>query len=184
MKKSRLYEIAYLGLKDGEYVYEYDIDSKFLEMMEYDGGDINNLDCKVRLTFNKFTHLFQLKFDFDGTADVLCDRCGDDLKINIWDEYKLIIKLTFDESAQESEEDDDVVFLPKSETVIDISNWIYEYLLLSIPYQKIHGEDDNGQSLCNPEALKLLEKYKNNAEENIRNKNWKGLDNIDKSHFN
>src|SRR5690606_29922723 len=109
--------------------------------------------CKVRLTFNKFSHLFQLKFDFEGNADVLCDRCGDDLNITIWDEYKLIVKLSFDENMNESEEDDDVVFIPKSETIIDVADWIYEYLMLSIPFQKIHGNDENGNSLCNPEAL-------------------------------
>lgn len=184
MKRPRLFEIAYLGLKDGEYVYEYDIDSSFLEMMEYQEDDIHNLQCKVRLTFNKFSHLFQLKFDLDGQADVSCDRCGDDMTINIWDEYKLIVKLSFDEQVQDNEEDDDVVFLPKSETVINVADWIYEYLLLSIPFQKLHGEDENGNSLCNPEALKLLEKYKSQVEENNRKQNWKGLDQINKDHFN
>lgn len=178
MKKSRLFEIAYVGLKMGEHVFDYQIDNRFLEQMEYEGEPLNNLDCKVRVRFEKLTNLFQLNFDFNGKTSIACDRCGDDMDLDIWDEHKLIIKLSFDDQMQEMIEDDDVVFLPKHETVIDLSKWIYEFLMLSLPIQHIHGTDEAGNSLCNPEVIRLLEAHQANEVQAQRDKLWSGLNNL------
>ncbi|MBX9449946.1 MAG: DUF177 domain-containing protein [Taibaiella sp.] len=178
MKKSRVFEIAYVGLKSGEHLFEYQIDNTFLERLGYEGEPLNNLDCKVNLRFNKLTNLFQLDFDFNGSAVVTCDRCGDDMNLEIWDEHKLIIKISFDDALEGPVEEDDVVFIPKHETVIDVSKWIYEFLLLSIPMQHVHGTGADGESLCNPEALKMLERFREEQEKDQRQNIWKDLDKL------
>ena len=80
----------------------------------------------------------------------------------------------------ESVEDADFTVIQRSETVLDLAEWIYEYILLSLPIQKVHGEDSNGHSMCNPEALKYLnlaeEDTKTKEEEQRRSNLWKGLD--------
>lgn len=176
-----MFDIAHVGLKTGEHLYEYDIDNSFLEEMGYIGEEMKDLQCKVNLKFEKLTNLFQLKFDLDGKATVACDRCGDDMELKVWDEYDLIIKISFDESLQEAFEDDGVLFIPKHESIIDLSSYVYEFLLLSIPIQHVHGEDEEGNSLCNQEVLKKLNQYKAEQEEkehNERKNIWKGLDNF------
>ncbi len=35
----------------------------------------------------------QLKFDVDGRADVNCDRCGNGLPMQLWDEFNIIVKI-------------------------------------------------------------------------------------------
>lgn len=179
MKKSRVFEIAWVGLKEGAHTYEYEITDRFLTDLDYEGDDIHNLDCRVKLTFDKKVNFFQLHFDIDGKATVACDRCGDPVELLLWDEFNLIVKLTNDEALVENEEED-VVFIPFNETIIDVSEWIYEFLLLSFPIQRLHGEDENGKSLCNPEVIALLDKYKQDVSEQQQNKLWKGLENFKK----
>lgn len=178
MKKSRIYEIAHVGLKQGVHEYVYDLDNRFLEMMEYNGEPLEDFHCRVALKFEKLTNLFQLEFDINGSARVACDRCGDDMELKIWDEHKLIIKISFDESIEEPIEDDDVVYIPKHESVIDLSRWIYEFVLLSIPMQQVHGQDEQGNSLCNPKVLEMLDKHKAQAEELKKKNIWKDLDKL------
>lgn len=178
MRKSRIYEIAHVGLKQGVHEFEYGLDSQFLELMDYNGDPLENFQCKVILRFEKLTNLFQLNFDIHGTATVACDRCGDDMLLQIWDEHKLVIKISYDDNLEEPLEDDDVVYLPKNESVIDLSKWLYEFVMLSIPMQRVHGNDEEGNSLCNPKALQMLQEHKARYDEEQRQNIWKDLDRL------
>ncbi|MBC7553978.1 MAG: DUF177 domain-containing protein [Taibaiella sp.] len=174
MKHNREFEIAWQGLKPGIHTYTYDIDSRFMKDREVDES-FTGWKASVTLKFDKHENFFMLHFDVDGKVTVPCDRCGDDFDLRLWDEFNLVIKLTGEESEAVSEDDDeDVIFIPRSETVIDISSWIYEFLMLSVPLQHIHPESEGGQG-CNPEALDLLDKLSEQNDQ-VQNPLWKGLD--------
>ena len=175
MKHNREYEIAWQGLKPGPHTYVYDIDDRFMAEREVDDS-FKDWNAKITLGFDKHESFFMLHFDIDGYVTVPCDRCGDEFKLRLWDEFDLLIKL-LGEDAEQIDEEDDVVFIPRSETVIDISNWLYEFLLLSVPIQHIHPDQENGESGCNPQALSLLEKLAE-VPDTTKNQLWKGLENI------
>lgn len=179
MKHNREFEIAWQGLKPGPHTYVYDIDDRFMQEREVDES-FTNWDARITLVFDKHENFFMLHFDVDGNVTVPCDRCGDDFKLRLWDEFDLIIKLTGDDS-ETREDEDDVVFIPRSETVIDISGWLYEFLMLSVPLQHIHPDKEDGTSGCNPDALNLLDKLSEHPEEEpAKNPLWKGLDALKK----
>ena len=173
MKHNREFEIAWQGLKPGPHTYVYDIDDRFMQEREMDEF-FKDWEGKVTLGFDKHENFFMLHFDIDGQVTVPCDRCGDEFKLRLWDEFDLIIKLTDD--AEQIEDEDDVAFIPRSETVIDISKWIYEFMTLSIPIQRIHPNKEDGTPGCNPQALDLLEKLAEEHEEPAVNPLWKGLE--------
>jgi uncharacterized metal-binding protein YceD (DUF177 family) len=176
MKHTREYEIAWQGLKLGLHTFQYDLDDKFIEALKGDNEvDFKDLDVQVSLKFDKKESFFMCHFDVDGSITAVCDRCGDDFKLRLWDEFDLIIKLTGAEDAAAIEDDADVVFIPRSETVLDISNWLYEFVILSIPLQRVHPDKENGESGCNPEALKLLNKL-SEPPEKPENTTWKGIE--------
>jgi uncharacterized metal-binding protein YceD (DUF177 family) len=177
MKHHREFEIAWLGLKDGEHVFQYEVNDQILEDLGYEHPDFEQLHAKIGLKFDKNNRFFLLNFDIDGTAHVTCDRCGDTYPLKLWEEFKLIVKLTEHTGRAEKEneeEEADVVFMPRSETVMDISGWVFEFIMLSLPIQKIHPDNPDGSSGCNPEALKLLEKM--SAAEHEAQNVWKGLE--------
>jgi uncharacterized metal-binding protein YceD (DUF177 family) len=174
MKHNREFEIAWQGLKPGPHTYTYDLDDRFMKEREV-SEDFTNWNARITLEFDKHENFFMLKFDVDGKVTVPCDRCGDDFALRLWDEFNLVIKLTGLDESEKPEDEDDVVFIPRSETVIDISTWLYEFLMLSVPLQHIHPDKEDGSPECNEEALKLLESLAEN-EEKAENPLWKGLE--------
>jgi uncharacterized metal-binding protein YceD (DUF177 family) len=174
MKHSREFEIAWQGLKEGLHIYQYNISDKFMESREV-GKELRDWDVDVTLNFDKKNSFFLLHFDIDGSVTVPCDRCGDDFKLRLWDEFDLVIKLTGEETKEVDE--DDVVFIPRSETVIDLSNWIYEFIMLSVPLQRIHPDKADGTPGCNKQALKLLNKL-SEPKEQTKKAIWKGLEEL------
>lgn len=177
MKHNREFEIAWQGLKPGPHTFIYDIDDRFIEERGEVDDSFKNWNAKITLGFDKHESFFMLHFDIDGHVTVPCDRCGDEFELRLWDEFDLVIKLTGDDAGTIDDEDD-VVFIPRSETVIDISNWLYEFLMLSVPLQYIHPDKPDGTPGCNPQALKLLDKLSEPEEKPAQNPLWKELEKL------
>lgn len=176
MKHHREFEIPWFGLKEGIHEYRFQVTDKVIEELGHDHPDFEHLDASVVLKLDKHNGFLQLHFDIDGNADVACDRCGDTFTMRLWDEFDLIVKFTgeSEEENEEEEEEADIVFVPRSETILDVSDWVYEFIMLSMPLQHIHPDKEDGTPGCNPEALKLLDKM-SGSDETKRNL-WSGLD--------
>jgi uncharacterized metal-binding protein YceD (DUF177 family) len=185
MKISREFEIAWQGLKPGVHNYQFTLDDAFMQAKSAP-AEFFNWKASVGLRFDKHESFFMLHFDVGGTVTTPCDRCGDDFELKLWDEFDLLVKLSGEEDDRNEDEDADVVFVPRHETVIDISDWIYEFVMLAVPLQRIHPERPDGTPGCNPEALRLLgdlaakEAESNEPSEELQPANsiWKGLQNI------
>ena len=108
---------------------------------------------------------------------VNCDRCGNPLKVDLWDEFNMVVKLTEEpQKANEEEEDADVFYIAKSESHIEVSDWLYEFVMLSIPTQNICSNDTAGKTLCNEDVLNRLNSMQVSIEEKKENSIWKGLE--------
>ena len=174
MNSRRAYEIAFVGLKPGVHEYHYEIDDKFFA--QYGGQDFTNCQAKVKLLLDKKNGFLMLKFDVDGSADTLCDRCGNAMTVRLWDEFKIVVKMVDEpEKMNSQEEDPDVYYISKGESHLYVADWIYEFINLSIPSQKICADDVNGKSTCNEEVLLKLEQMKNESQSG-ENSIWKGLE--------
>ena len=116
-----------------------------------------------------------LKFDIDGVADVGCDRCGNPLALKLWEEFKVMVKLVDNpEEMNEQEEDPDVYYISRGESHLHLADWIYEFINLSIPMQKMCPPDEIGGPQCNKEVLERLAKIEVKKDE--VNPLWKGLE--------
>lgn len=177
MKNSRVFEIAWQGLKLGEHELIFDLDDKFL-MWKYPETEYKQLNVQIKVTFDKQVNFFMFHFNIDGSLVVPCDRCGEEFELSLWDEFDLLVKLNDVEDEDQIEEEADVVFISRSETVLDISDWLYEFLMLSIPLQKIHPQDAKGNDTCNPDVLVFLKQSAEALEQENKNAIWKGLDSI------
>ena len=56
----------------------------------------------------------------------------------------------------EQEEDPDVLLYLQNGKPFDVSNWIYEFVMLSVPMQKMCSEEEMGGPQCNKEVLEKL----------------------------
>lgn len=177
MANMRTYEIAFVGLKQGEHEFTYDLDEQFFK--EYEANDVDKMQSIVKLLLDKHTGFMLLKFIVGGKAGVNCDRCGNSLQVDLWDEFNMVVKLGDDpDKLNEEEEDPDLFYIAKSESHLNVKDWLYEFVMLSVPTQKFCGDDVNGKSLCNKHILKKLEelRVKDDSENRSANSIWKGLD--------
>ncbi|HEX8462297.1 MAG TPA: DUF177 domain-containing protein, partial [Segetibacter sp.] len=157
MSHRREYEIAFVGLKPGEHHFTYDISDKFFE--DFQQQDFTNCETKVKLTLDKKVGFLLLRFDIDGHLELVCDRCGNNLRLQLWDEFKLVVKMVDNPDAMnETEEDPDVYYISKGESHLHIAEWIYEFINLSIPMQRMCKEDEIGGPQCNLDVLEMLKK--------------------------
>jgi uncharacterized metal-binding protein YceD (DUF177 family) len=142
----------------------------------YGEQDFTNCQANVKLQVDKKPGFMMLKFDIDGSMDVLCDRCGNSLQLRLWDEFHIIVKMV-DEPDQMNlqEEDPDVYYISKGESHLHVSDWIYEFINLSIPLQKRCADDEIGGPKCNKEVLEKLRQMEEDSNKEA-NPLWKGLD--------
>lgn len=180
MAHRREYEIAFVGLKPGIHEYAYEIADKFFEPFQQQ--DFRNCKADVKLHLDKKSSFMLLKFEIGGTLEVICDRCNNYLPLQLWDEFNITVKMVEDpELANEQEEDPDVYYISRGESHIDVANWIYEFINLSIPMHKTCSYEKMDGPHCNPSAmdvLKKLEPEEKDPDSNREKENpiWKGLE--------
>ena len=175
MANRRAFEIAFVGLRPGIQEFSYDLDDKFFK--EKGAEDFNLGVANVKLSLDKNTGFLILKFEVGGNAEVTCDRCGNQLKMDLWDEFKMLVKLVDNpEEMNQNEEDPDVFYVSRTESHIDVSDWIYEFVMLSVPMQRMCSPEVMGGPQCNNEVLQKLKEMEIKHIDNNANTLWKGLD--------
>jgi uncharacterized metal-binding protein YceD (DUF177 family) len=175
MSRRREFEIAYVGLKPGVHEYNYTIDDKFFEVFQQQ--DFKNCKANIKLLLDKKSSFMLLKFEIGGSVDVTCDRCNNNLPFELWDEFNLTVKIVEEpELMNDQEEDPDVFYISRGESHIDVANWIYEFIILAIPMQKVCSYDEMDGPHCNKAAMDMLKKMEPEEKENKENPIWKGLD--------
>ncbi|TDH27510.1 DUF177 domain-containing protein [Segetibacter sp. 3557_3] len=174
MAQRREYEIAFVGLKPGEHEFTYEITDKFFEPFQQQ--DFTDCQATVKLKLDKKVGFLMLKFDVDGKARVSCDRCGNPLQLQLWDEFNILVKMVDDPEAMNiQEEDPDVHYISRTESHLHLEEWIYEFINLSIPMQKMCKEEEIGGPQCNKEVLEKLQKMRDDAKSDTQSI-WKGLE--------
>ncbi len=175
MGSRKAYEIAFVGLKHGEHEFTYNLQDEFFN--EKANELVEGMNAHVKLLLNKHKDFMLLKFQTGGTAKANCDRCGNELTTNLWDEFSIVVKLVENpEEMNAQEEDADILYIARSESHLEISDWLYEFVLLSLPTQNECGIDKEGTSLCNTDVLIKLAEMKSQADEPKVNSIWKGLE--------
>ena len=175
MASKRAFDIAFVGLKPGVHEFDYELDGQFF--IEKGAIDFENASANIKLKLEKNKGFMILKFEVGGKAKVTCDRCGNPLQLDLWDEFKMLVKLVENpEEMNEQEEDADVYYIGRTESHLDVSAWLYEFVLLSVPMQKMCSPEEMGGPQCNNEVLEKLKAMEAKNEDHNAGNLWKGLD--------
>ena len=161
------YIINFKGLDVGSHYFEYKIDGTFFEAKGIQDFRKANVTAKVEMI--KESTMLVFNFVFHGNVELECDRCLDRYEQQMKGTARLIVK--FGDKAKEISEE--ILIVPFEAYQIDISQYLYEFIVLSLPVKHVHPDDKNGFPTCNPEMLERLE--------NLTIKNdtrWDALKNI------
>lgn len=149
MKPLKDYTIPYVGLKIGKHHFDYQIDKKFFEHFEYD--DFNDVDVKTELVFEKKTTLLELHFQVSGSVNVNCDITNEPYNQDVDGVFNLVVKF----GDEYNDDFEDIVILPHGEYEINVAQYIYELIILSMPAKRIHPGVKDGT--LDSDILKKLE---------------------------
>ncbi|MEI6434114.1 MAG: DUF177 domain-containing protein [Bacteroidota bacterium] len=163
------YKIAFGGLKPGTFIFDFQIGAEFFE--QFENTDISNGTITVKVTMVKEERMMDLHFALNGSLVVPCDRCNEPVELAVNGDERLIVK-PGDHYFEESE---DVQIIPETDYHFDIAPFLYEYIQLMLPIRRIHPEDDNGNSQCNPEIIKMLTELHSEKEPDPR---WDALNKL------
>jgi uncharacterized metal-binding protein YceD (DUF177 family) len=173
MSSQRNFDIAFVGLKPGIHEFQYEIDDRFFE--PYQEQDFRNCVATIKLKLDKNNGFMMLRFEVGGKLEVTCDRCGNGLPLDLWDEFNVVVKIVDNpEEMNDQEEDPDVYYISRGESHLHVADWIYEFINLSIPMQRMCGPDEIGGPNCNKEVLAMLARM--GSENKSSNPLWKGLE--------
>ena len=138
-------KIKISDLRDGEYLYNFLVDSKELDTGEMVFKDLISVD--VRLTKAHGSLLTKIKVG--GTMQLICDRCLDKFEYKFSTDFELLYKVSNSEySGGNTEEDMNVIDIKPDEHEIDITEPVRDYVMLSVPMKKVPNEKEGKCILC------------------------------------
>jgi len=146
----RQYIIPFSGLKAGNYDYSFEIDGRFFEEFEY--SEIREGKLHVDCLLEKQDRMMIFSFRIKGAVRVICDRCAGEFDWPVEGKQQLIVKF----GQEHTEEAEDILVITEKEHELDLSQYLYEYIHLLVPIRKIHGTDENGNSLCDPDVIRYI----------------------------
>jgi uncharacterized protein len=162
------YNIVFKGLSLGKHIFDYEIDSKFFS--EFEGSVVDDGKVNVCLTLEKQSSMMVLLFDLKGTVKSQCDRCLEMYDQKIESQERIFVRF----GEKEFADGDDLIWVSANDYQLNVAQLIYEFICLAIPIKKVHPDDENGNSTCDPEMIEKLSKYII-REENESNPVWKDL---------
>ena len=161
------YTLPVKGLGVGIHRFDFEIGQEFFE--HFESSPIGEAQIELQLEFDKRIDMYVLDFDFSGTVRTECDRCLALINLPIANQQQLVVKF----SHEPGDEDADIVYVSPDIEQFNVSRYIYEYLVLSLPMIKVYDCQNDDPRPCDEEMLKRLESKEN--EETAPNPIWDEL---------
>lgn len=138
MKLKNEYLIPFEGLKIGKHQFIYELTEDFFESFEYE--EFNSARIHLTVELDKKSTLLEFTFDYEGHVNVACDLTTENFDLPIEGQNKLIVKF----GDHYSDEDVELIIIPHGDHEIDISQFMYENIMLAMPTKRVHPGVEDG----------------------------------------
>lgn len=134
MGKFDKYRIELKNMQAMTCTQEFKLDNQFF--IDIDAPEVTRGNVNVVMNVKKLAggSTFEIKFGMDGVVQVACDRCLDDMDLDIAVSDKVMVKM-----GTEYAEDGDWVIIPEEEGEINVAWFMYEFIALAIPMKHVHA---------------------------------------------
>ena len=132
MKKHKEFVIPFSGLKQGKHEFDFEIDNTFFESFEY--NEFNGAAINLLVLLNKSSTMLELEMTANGTVNVYCDVTNEPYNQAIEANLDLVVKF----GDEFNDDNDEILILPHGEFQVNISQYVYEMLVLAVPLKKVH----------------------------------------------
>jgi len=142
------YAIPFKGLRIGKHHYQFEVDDRFFAAFE--GSEIRKGEARVAVELDRGEAMLEVQTSLRGNATVDCDRCLEPCTLPLSFDGRLTVR--FSEEADDY--DGDILWITPAETELNLAQYIYESIVLSLPSRRVHANGPDGKPGCNPEMLK------------------------------
>ncbi|MDR1023269.1 MAG: DUF177 domain-containing protein [Prevotellaceae bacterium] len=161
MNNQYSYDIAYGSLPQGKHTFEFEVNDAFFRRFE--GSEISEGQVSVHVDAEKTSNFMALQLGMEGSVKVACDRCLDEFFMPV--DFEGTLTVCFSGDARDDDfSEDEVMNMKPGDTEVDLAQYIYESICLSLPMQRLHPNDDEGVSTCNKEMLAKLHELQEEAQ--------------------
>jgi uncharacterized protein len=145
------YTIPLSGLKEGHHTIDFEIGKEFFEQIEE--SEVKEGSLVANIEIDKRSSHLDIVIRISGSIRMCCDRCLEMFFQPVDCENRLLVK--FGKSIEDN--DPDILSVQVDEQELDLQQHIYEFIILALPIKRVHPDDKEGNSTCDPIMLKKLE---------------------------
>jgi uncharacterized metal-binding protein YceD (DUF177 family) len=168
------YKINLVSLENGLHTYEFEVKDEFFSNFEDSLLSQGNIIVKLNLT--KQINLLIAEFKIEGSIKLICDRSLEEFDYLLNRTYTIHFKY-----ADDFEEiSDEIIHIPFGLPQLDLSQYIYEYIGLSVPMRKIHPKFADEDSEEESEVIYSSEVDETEEDIDIVDPRWATLKNLKK----
>lgn len=151
------YTIPFSGLSEGKHQFDFTVDDRFFA--EFETSEVEKGDLEISVELEKRSTYLGLNFLINGTVELVCDRCLENFIHHVESKRKLLVKF----SEKPVEDEAEMIYLHPSSFQVEVAQYIYEFVILSLPIRRVHPDGENGESLCDPVMMKKLEELRHHS---------------------
>jgi len=167
MRSQNDFNIEFVGLKLGLHIFDFEINDTFFK--EFNSPDFNQAKINIRVSLEKKSTILELSFAAKGNITLNCDLTNEPFKHDIDESVDLVVKF----GNEFNDEDDEILIIPHGEYKINVAQYIYELIVLSVPAKRIHPGVIDGT--LKSEILNILEDLKPNETKGNVDPRWDKL---------
>ncbi|MBQ9471295.1 MAG: DUF177 domain-containing protein [Bacteroidales bacterium] len=141
------YSINFKGLSPGKHPFEFSLDHDFFA--EFPEGEIQEGTLTANVLLTKQNNLMEIDCQIAGTVQVECDRCLEHFDLPTQYSGTLYVK----QGRPQANADSDVLFIDEHEHQLNLAQYLYESVSLSLPIKRHHGSNGTDPTLCDTDML-------------------------------
>ena len=143
-KSLREYDIKIQSLSNNKHEFSFNFNQSLFNYFSSD-HDVSKAKGNCKLEIIKTDIMMNSNFIVEGSCDLVCDRTlkkyNHIIKIN----KKIVFKL----GEKEEELSDEMIIINRNKSFINISKFIYEFFILSLPVKRLHPSLKNDDNINN-----------------------------------
>lgn len=175
--KKEEFKLRISGVELGKHLFSIDCDNRFFELAAF--PDLIDGDVKLQIEMEILDKMVSLNFHFAGFVTLPCDRCLDPVRVNLDFDTNLMVKLVPFVEEDQQNDDENLWVVEENTYELDVFHYVYESIMLALPIQILHPDDENGNPTCNPEVLKKLEELSHgDSDKDEIDPRWEALKHI------
>ena len=148
-----LFTIPIGGIKNGHHIFEFKIGKPFFD--QFEESEIKEGELMAIAEVLRSTSHLDLDIRISGIVRVCCDRCLEVFDHPVDSVNRLLVKF----GRESDDSDPEIITVSDEDNELDLKQYFYEFIHLALPIRRIHPDNADGISSCNPVMLQKLKEH-------------------------